>query len=157
MFDLGLRRPVDQCYITDALATGTSSSSMCGGLNRNLPILKRRLDDPEVHCFLLTFPVEENLRRVERRQAARAIDEREFEHLTLAQERRALQGWERCGRATLSFTAFFKKRRLIINRSPFRTRVAPAGASRPKLINSTRCLCTASCSSAGPGSALRLI
>ena len=54
--------------------------------------LKRRLDDPEVHCFLLTLPLEENLRRVERRQAARAIDEREFEHLTLAEERRALEG-----------------------------------------------------------------
>ena len=53
--------------------------------------LKRRLDDPEFHCFQLTLPVEENLRRVERRQAARAIDEREFEHLTMAQERRALE------------------------------------------------------------------
>ena len=53
--------------------------------------LKRRLDDPEVHCFLLTLPIEENLRRIERRQAARAIDEREFEHLTLAEERQALE------------------------------------------------------------------
>ena len=54
--------------------------------------LHRRLDDPEVHCFLLTLPIEENLRRVERRQAARAIDEREFERRTLAEERRALEG-----------------------------------------------------------------
>ena len=54
--------------------------------------LKRRLDDMDVHCFLLTLPLEENLRRVERRQAARAIDEREFEHLILAEERRALEG-----------------------------------------------------------------
>ena|ERR1700752_2337705 len=54
--------------------------------------LTRRLDDPEIHCFLLTLPIEENLRRVERRQAARAIDEREFEHRTLAEERQALEG-----------------------------------------------------------------
>jgi chloramphenicol 3-O-phosphotransferase len=54
--------------------------------------LKRRLDDTDVHCFLLTLPIEENLRRIERRQAARAIDERDFEHLILAEERRALRG-----------------------------------------------------------------
>jgi thymidylate kinase len=54
--------------------------------------LKRRLDDTNVHCFLLTVPIEENLRRIERRQAARAIDESEVEHLTLAEERRALDG-----------------------------------------------------------------
>ena len=45
----------------------------------------------DVHCFLLTLPLEGNLRRIERRQAARAIDEREFEHLTLPEERRALE------------------------------------------------------------------
>ena len=54
--------------------------------------LKRRLDDIKFHCFLLTLPIEENLRRIERRQAARAIDERDFEHLTLPQERCALEG-----------------------------------------------------------------
>lgn len=54
--------------------------------------LKRRLDDPEVHCFLLTLPVEENMRRIEHRQAARALDERQFERVTMAEERRALQG-----------------------------------------------------------------
>ena len=54
--------------------------------------LKRRLDDSKFHCFLLTLPIEENLRRIERRQTARAIDEREFEHLTLPQERLALEG-----------------------------------------------------------------
>lgn len=54
--------------------------------------LKRRLGDPEFHCFLLTLSVEDNLRRVERRQAARAIDEREFERHTVAEERRALEG-----------------------------------------------------------------
>jgi len=54
--------------------------------------LKRRLDDAKFHCFLLTLPIEENLRRIERRQAACAIDEREFERLTLPQERQALEG-----------------------------------------------------------------
>ena len=53
--------------------------------------LKRRLDNMEVHCFLLTLSLEENLRRIERRQAARVIDEREFEHLILPEERRALE------------------------------------------------------------------
>jgi hypothetical protein len=53
--------------------------------------LKLRLDDMEFHCFLLILPIEENLRRIERRQTARAIDEREFEYLTLPQERRALE------------------------------------------------------------------
>jgi hypothetical protein len=53
--------------------------------------LRRRLDHPEIHCFLLTLLIEENLRRVERRQAARAIDEREFEHRTLTEERRVLE------------------------------------------------------------------
>jgi hypothetical protein len=54
--------------------------------------LRRRLDDPETHCFLLTLPLAENLLRVARRQTARAIDEREFEQLTLVEERRALEG-----------------------------------------------------------------
>ena len=58
---------------------------------RELTDLKRRLDDMDVHCFLLTLPLEDNLRRIERRQAGRAIDEREFEHLILAEERRALE------------------------------------------------------------------
>lgn len=40
-----------------------------------------------VHCFLLTLPVDENLRRIERRQRARAIDESDFELRTLAEER----------------------------------------------------------------------
>src|SRR5262245_16989736 len=54
--------------------------------------LIRRLDDPKVHCFLLTVPIEENLRRIECRQTGRAIDEREFEHRTVLEERRALEG-----------------------------------------------------------------
>lgn len=43
-----------------------------------------------VHCFLLTLPVDENLRRIERRQRARAIDESDFELRALAEERELL-------------------------------------------------------------------
>ena len=46
--------------------------------------------DAEVRCFLLTLPHDENLRRIERRQEARAIDEREFELRTVAEERDTL-------------------------------------------------------------------
>lgn len=46
--------------------------------------------DADIHCFLLTLPLEENLRRIERRQAARALDEKEFELQTVADERSAL-------------------------------------------------------------------
>lgn len=56
--------------------------------------MRRRLleADPEadVRCFLLTLPISENLRRIERRQQARALDEREFEHRTVVEERDAL-------------------------------------------------------------------
>jgi thymidylate kinase len=54
---------------------------------------RRLLDvDPgvDVRCFLLTLPLDENLRRIERRQGARALDEREFERRTVAEERDAL-------------------------------------------------------------------
>jgi shikimate kinase len=44
----------------------------------------------DIHCFLLTLPADENLRRIERRQQARAIDEREFELRTVAEERKLL-------------------------------------------------------------------
>jgi len=47
-------------------------------------------DDAEVHCFLLTLPLEENLRRIKRRQSARALNEQEFELRTVAEEREAL-------------------------------------------------------------------
>lgn len=43
-----------------------------------------------VHCFLLTLPLDENLRRIERRQRARAIDESDFELRALAEERELL-------------------------------------------------------------------
>lgn len=46
--------------------------------------------DVDIRCFLLTLPLEENLRRIERRQSARAIDEQEFERRTVAEERATL-------------------------------------------------------------------
>jgi hypothetical protein len=46
--------------------------------------------DVDIRCFLLTLPMDENLRRIERRQSARAIDEQEFERRTVAEERAAL-------------------------------------------------------------------
>ena len=56
--------------------------------------LRRRLlevdAESDVRCFLLTLPLDENLRRIERRQGARALDEREFERRTVAEERDAL-------------------------------------------------------------------
>lgn len=64
--------------------------------------LSRRLltidADAQVRCFLLTLPAEENLRRIERRQRARAIDEREFELRTFAEERRALANSSELGK-----------------------------------------------------------
>jgi thymidylate kinase len=56
--------------------------------------LRRRLlgvdPDADVRCFLLTLSLDENLRRIERRQSARTIDEREFERRTVAEERETL-------------------------------------------------------------------
>lgn len=55
--------------------------------------LRRQLgavDDGDVFCFLLMLPLEENLRRIRRRQSTRALDEEEFELQTVAQERAAL-------------------------------------------------------------------
>ena len=56
--------------------------------------LRRRLtaidSTADIRCFLLTLPLDENLRRIERRQRARAIDEREFERHAGAEERDAL-------------------------------------------------------------------
>ena len=46
--------------------------------------------DPDIRCFLLTLPTDENLRRIQRRASARAIDELEFERRTFAEEREAL-------------------------------------------------------------------
>jgi shikimate kinase len=56
--------------------------------------LRRRLLDvdaaADIHCFLLTLPLQENLRRIERRQSVRALDETEFERKTLADERKVV-------------------------------------------------------------------
>jgi thymidylate kinase len=58
----------------------------------DLADLRRRLSplDSDVRCFLLTLPLEENLRRIARRASVRAIDEDAFEHETLPAERAAL-------------------------------------------------------------------
>jgi adenylate kinase family enzyme len=45
----------------------------------------------EIRCFLLTLPLDENLRRIERRRSARALDEREFELATVVAERELLE------------------------------------------------------------------
>lgn len=56
--------------------------------------LQRRLREMEpgadIRCFLLTLPLEENLRRIERRQGARASEEGEFELQAVAEERKVL-------------------------------------------------------------------
>lgn len=44
----------------------------------------------EIRCLLLTLPPEENLRRIARRQEARATDECAFERETVADERQVL-------------------------------------------------------------------
>ena len=44
----------------------------------------------DIHCFLLVLPLDENLRRIRRRQGTRALDEHEFEMRTVLEEREAL-------------------------------------------------------------------
>jgi thymidylate kinase len=46
--------------------------------------------DADIRCFLLTLPLDENLRRIQRRRGARALDEQEFELRTVADEREVL-------------------------------------------------------------------
>lgn len=62
----------------------------------DLADLRRRLlrvdPEAEVRCFLLTLPLDENLRRIERRRGTRALDESELERRTVAEEREALYG-----------------------------------------------------------------
>ena len=57
-----------------------------------LEALRRTLSplDDEVRCFLLTLPVEENLRRIQRRASVRAINEDDFERRTFVEERELL-------------------------------------------------------------------
>jgi len=61
----------------------------------DLDDLRRRLTgiiaDEDFHAFLLTLPVEENLRRIHRRARAREIDELGFELQTVSAEREALE------------------------------------------------------------------
>lgn len=63
--------------------------------------LRRRLlaisPGSEVRGFLLSLPIDEHLRRIERRQQGRAIDEREFEQRTVIEEREALAGSSELG------------------------------------------------------------
>jgi hypothetical protein len=62
---------------------------------RELDDLRHRLraidGDTEIHVYLLTLPEPENLRRIEVRAAARAIDELAAERILVKEERRALQ------------------------------------------------------------------
>jgi shikimate kinase len=54
---------------------------------------RRLLDadpDADVRCFLLTLPLDENLRRIRLRRGARAVDEHAFELQTVAEERESL-------------------------------------------------------------------
>jgi AAA domain len=62
----------------------TSSEALSG--------LRSRLADLEedFRCFLLMLRLEENLRRIQRRATARALDERDFEQRTLTLEREML-------------------------------------------------------------------
>jgi hypothetical protein len=54
--------------------------------------LRRRLADcdADIRCFLLTLPLDENIRRIERRARGRAIDDLEVKLRTVAEEREAL-------------------------------------------------------------------
>lgn len=58
--------------------------------------LRRRLTlacpESGIHCYLLTLPLEENLRRIRRRAEARALDELDFELRTVGEERDVLYG-----------------------------------------------------------------
>ncbi len=62
--------------------------------SEELAHLRRRLvaidADVEIRFFLLTLPASENLRRIERRQQARAYDEGEFELRTFGEEQEVL-------------------------------------------------------------------
>lgn len=46
--------------------------------------------DAEIRSFLLALPLDDNLRRIKRRQSAHALDEREVEQQTVLDEREAL-------------------------------------------------------------------
>src|SRR5688572_2432800 len=67
----------------------------------DLADLRRRLTpidaEGEIRCFLLTLPADVNLRRIERRQDARAIDERDLELRTCEEEREMLAKYSGLG------------------------------------------------------------
>lgn len=44
----------------------------------------------DIRCFLLELPLDENLRRIQRRQSARALDEQAYELRTVMEEREVL-------------------------------------------------------------------
>jgi len=46
--------------------------------------------DSDIRCFLLTLPLDANLRRIERRASVRAIDELEFDRRAFAEEHETL-------------------------------------------------------------------
>jgi shikimate kinase len=46
--------------------------------------------DADIRCFLLTLSLDENLRRIQRRQRSRALDEHAFERRIVMEEREAL-------------------------------------------------------------------
>jgi len=53
--------------------------------------------DSDIRCFLLTLPLDENLRRIERRASVRAIDELAFERRAFADEHETLTSGEDLG------------------------------------------------------------
>lgn len=46
--------------------------------------------DTDIRCFLLVLSLEENLRRIQVRQSARALDDQDFERRTVMEEREML-------------------------------------------------------------------
>ncbi|MDM7923149.1 MAG: Gar/GrdA family gentamicin resistance ATP-binding protein, partial [Pyrinomonadaceae bacterium] len=65
---------------------------------RDLAAKLREVDpDVDVRRFLLFVPLEENLRRIQIRQQARALDEREFENRTVFAERNILYRRDNAG------------------------------------------------------------
>lgn len=61
---------------------------------QELTDLRRRLEpEADIHCFLLTLSLEENLHRIARRASTRAIDELDYDRRTVVEEREALMAW----------------------------------------------------------------
>ena len=62
------------------------------GSPSDLDDLRSRLGslDPDIRCFVLTLPLDDNFRRIERRASVRVIDELELERATVVSEREML-------------------------------------------------------------------